>query len=329
VWNREAWSNECLTMDPAYAHQQNTGVYHYHASPIALRYLLGDHVDFNSSTKAYNENAGAVTKHSPILGWIYDGLPLYGPYGYSDPTNANSGVRRMVSGYVKRNGTSGSINLSSTGRHTLPAWAGRMGRTTTLASNQYGPNVTTTYPIGHYIEDYEYLGDLGKTQGTDFDLDEYNVRWCVTPEFPNGTYAYFMTIAADGTPIYPYNTGRLYYGSATGGVVNSITETVSTNFLGGADAAVSTKAPAITNSTVTLVWAAIEGGTYKVESSTTLTNWTNKATNIVASGVTVQTNFTRNGSLEFYRVSRTALASYDAVTGGSTGGGGGGGGGGG
>src|ERR1700677_365147 len=43
-WNRDAYVNEGATFDPAYAHQQQSGTYHYHADPIALRYLLGDHV---------------------------------------------------------------------------------------------------------------------------------------------------------------------------------------------------------------------------------------------------------------------------------------------
>ena len=41
---------------------------------------------------------------------------------------------------------------------------------------------------GAFVQDYEYIADLG-------DLDECNGRFCVTPEFPDGTYAYFMTKA--------------------------------------------------------------------------------------------------------------------------------------
>ena len=31
--------------------------------------------------------------HSPIIGWAYDGNPIYGPFGYGDPENIQSGVR--------------------------------------------------------------------------------------------------------------------------------------------------------------------------------------------------------------------------------------------
>jgi hypothetical protein len=225
----------------------------------------------------------------------------------------------MKSGYVKRDGTSGSTDLNVTGRRSLPVWRGRANnRSTTLATTEYGPNVSTTYPIGHYIEDYDYLGDLGQTQGGDFfDLDEYNGRWCVTPEFPNGTYAYFATISSDGTPIYPYNTGKLYYGNSTGGLVTSITETVVTNFTGGGDAELKLNSPSKNNNTVTLTWSATEGGTYRVESSTNLITWTTNTTNISA---TLNTGAYTNSSPETYksfRVARTSLATYDSVFGSS------------
>ncbi len=84
-----------------------------------------------------------------------------------------------------------------------------------------GPAVSTSYPLGRYMEDNDFLGDHGIASGTNtYDLDEYNGRWCVTPEFPNGTYAYFVAIAADGTPVFPYNIGRGYYGSPAGGSVD-------------------------------------------------------------------------------------------------------------
>src|SRR4051794_5876297 len=232
-WNREAWVNEGPTLDPGLAHQPGDGTHHYHANPIALRYLLGDHVDFNAATKTYSESTNVVAKHSPILAWVRDGYPLYGPYGYSSASNSASGVRRMLSGYVPRNGQSGTQNLSTTGRTNIPAWAVRLYN---VAANQVvGPAVSTTYPLGRYMEDNDFLSDLGYAKGVDFDLDEYNGRLCVTPEFPNGTYAYFVSITSSGAPSFPYNIGRAFYGSPTGGSVGSISETVVTNFVGGSN----------------------------------------------------------------------------------------------
>ena len=62
----------------------------------------------------------------------------------------------------------------------------------------------------NHIEDYEYESSSG-------DLDEYNGRYCITPEYPNGTYAYFVTIDTNLDPVYPYTPGPYYYGVAQGG----------------------------------------------------------------------------------------------------------------
>ena len=76
------------------------------------------------------------------MAWVRDGFPIYGPYGYSHPTNPASGVRRMVSGFVLRNGQNGTTNLTTAGRGTLPAWAARAyNRATTLNAAESGPAV--------------------------------------------------------------------------------------------------------------------------------------------------------------------------------------------
>src|SRR5581483_1138459 len=213
IWNRLAGVAEAFNFDSGNGHQPSSGAYHTHINPIALRYQLGDNVTYNSSTKTYAES-GSPTKHSPILGWALDGLPIYGPYGYSSAMDASSGVRRMTTGFQKRDGTNGSTNLASTGRTTLPVWAASVqGKSQTLASTEYGPNVNNTYPLGTFAEDYDYLGDLGKTQGVDFDLNRQNVRFCVTPEYPNGTYAYFVCIDSSGTTTFPDVINQEFYGS--------------------------------------------------------------------------------------------------------------------
>jgi hypothetical protein len=319
-WNRDAYVNEGVSFDPGYAHQQNTGVYHYHADPVGLRYLLGDHVDYNATTKAYSEATNTPVKHSPILAWTADGYPLYGPYGYSVSNNAASGIRRMVSGYVIRNGAYGTSNLTANGRTTIPQWAVRLSN---VSSNQSGPNVSTSYPLGRYMEDNDYLGDLGYQPGTNtYDLDEYNGRWCVTPEFPGGTYAYFVAISSNGTPEFPYDIGRGYYGSPVGGSVSSISESVATNFLGYTNLPSILNTPVVKNGTVTLTWSALEGGTYMVQSTTNLAMWTTNSTTVAAVlDAASYTNYPTD-NFRFYRVARTALATYDSAgTGGGSSGG--------
>jgi len=324
-WNREAYVNEGVTFDPGYAHQENGGTHHYHANPIALRYLLGDHVDFNATTKTYSESAATPTKHSPILGWVRDGYPVYGPYGYSSPMNADSSIGRMRSGYQLRNGSHGTDNLTAIGRTTIPAWAQRAYN---VGASQSGPTVSTTYPLGRYMEDNAFLGDLGYTQGIDFDLDEYNGRFGVTPEFPGGTYAYFVAIEANGTPKYPYNIGRSYYGSPTGSAQSNMSETVTTVFSGEGEKQETMRTPTVDAVTgnVTIVWNATEGGTYQVQQKSDLANgtWTNLPGTVTATGQTaqqVEAGGATGQTARFYHVTRTSLAAFDAVL--SVGGGGG------
>lgn len=323
-WERDAWINEGVTFDPALAHQEQTGTYHYHANPIALRHLLGDHVTFNTGSKTYSESTEPVTKHSPILGWVRDGYPIYGPYGYHSAMDHNSGVRRMVGGFQLRNGVSGTDNLTGTGRTSLPAWAARAG-----FAAQTGPVVSTAYPLGRYMQDNAYLGDLGHTRGIDFDLDEYNGRLCVTPGFPNGTYAYFVAINADGSPRFPYVIGRSYRGTPSGGA-STIGATETTTFTGGA-AMKETAALTSVNTTsgdVSLSWNSVEGGTYRVEATPDLSAWTALTSTLPAVSGAATTGYTENGaatgnnSRRFYRVTRTATAPYDSAgsSGGGTGG---------
>ena len=317
IWVRDAYPNEGATFDAALAHQAGNQ-YHYHVQPVALRYQLGDHVDYNATTNRYAESASAVTKHSPIIAWAQDGYPVYGPYGYATANDASSGVRRMVSGFVLRNGSNGTTNLTTTGRHTLAAWsAAWQGRATTLTAAQYGPGVSATYALGHYLEDYDYLGDLGFTQGVSFDLDRYNGRTCVTPEFPNGTYAYFSTLNADNTPAFPYNIGRQFSGSPTGGT-STITETVTTHFQGGPNkAATWTSTPVgVAGGNVTLAWSAVEGGTYQVAATSDLTTTFTALTPTVLAAddaaSKVETGGATGNTQRFYKVTRTALATFDA-----------------
>jgi alpha-tubulin suppressor-like RCC1 family protein len=62
----------------------------------------------------------------------------------------------------------------------------------------------TAFPLGTFVQDNVYTGI-----GT---LDKYNGRYCVTPEYPRGTYAYFIT-QKNGIPTYPYIIGNEFYGS--------------------------------------------------------------------------------------------------------------------
>ncbi len=210
IWRRNAYYGEFLTFDSCLGHQPNTGQYHYHVSPTCLRAELGDNlavVRTGRTGTIYAEQT-ANLHHSPILGWALDGYPIYGPYGYSNPNDATSPVRRIVSSYRLRDITE---------RTSLPDWSlpNHTGVSQNLSAAQYGPPVSTQYPLGRYLEDYEYVAGLG-------DLDQYNGRFAVTPEFPQGTYAYYTTIDSKGVPAFPYIFGGQFYGTATGSFPTSV-----------------------------------------------------------------------------------------------------------
>ena len=215
IWERDAFVNESSTFDAAFAHPAGR-FYHHHANAPALRHILGDSVDYDASTNIYTESSN--NEHSPIIGWCRDGLPVYGPYSYSDPEDSSSSIRRMISGFQLRDGSNGADDLRQnagtdsqgmdTGRTTLPQWVERNDdsvSTTVLNPNRYGPSTSLvvggeTYALGRYLQDWAYKGDLngydlyegastdgGFIEGTHYDLNEYNARFTVTPEFPEGT----------------------------------------------------------------------------------------------------------------------------------------------
>ena len=363
-WWRDALAVEVVTFDPGFAHQPGiNGQYHYHAEPKALRYQLGDNMqatyDATNRTYTYTEDTSNL-HHSPILGWSYDGLPIYGPYGYSSPMDPNSAVTRMRSGFVLRNAanaaTYGLTDIvtttvgGATKRTTLPKWAAIAEGFATLANYStqtlsngdfvlstatlYGPatnyvNGPTTYSLGRYIGDYDFLGDRGRVQGPagDFDLDQYNGRTCVTPEFPGGTYAYFVAVNASGAPEFPYMLGKQYYGNKTGTNQAVVVPAGVTEYFnaGGTNLAETWNgAPAVNaaNGNVTLTWSSVEGGTYKVEATTDLSAapivWTTVNASVPAPANTVipqpatvinKTSLTDPAATsaspkKFYRVSR-------------------------
>ena len=109
--------------------------------------------------------------HSKILGYCFDGYPIYGPFGYSDYNDPTSTVVRMTSSYT-------TFASEPAGRGYL-----------------YGAKTA-----GTFINDHEYQVGTGL-------LDEYNGRFEKTPEYTNGTYCYHVTVDANGQPIYPYVVG--------------------------------------------------------------------------------------------------------------------------
>ena len=173
VWHQNAEFWEGSSFDNCLGHPAPNGEYHHHVNPTCL----------------YDDNDSL--HHSPIIGYAFDGFPIYGAYGFDNP-NSTGTIRRMLSSYQERNITT---------RDTLPNG--------NVASSP-GPAVGGVYGIGAYVEDYIYIPGSG-------DLDQHNGRFCVTPDYPNGIYAYFVTIDENQNPAYPYVLGTSYYGIVQSG----------------------------------------------------------------------------------------------------------------
>lgn len=204
VWNRDAVVAERSGFDCSKAHPAN-GNYHHHQNPSAFnldKVVVSNICDLYPADGLYVIDS---TKHSPLLGYAFDGFPIYGAYAYKN-TDGTGGIVRMKSSYSLRNIT--TRNTYANGN-----------------SVTQGPPINATYPLGVCREDYQYNATSAATP--DY-LDAHNGRFCVTPEYPNGTYAYFCTIDSNWNSAYPYAVGPTYYGVVSGGIVTSITETVST-----------------------------------------------------------------------------------------------------
>ncbi len=336
VWNRNAFVTEINTFDVSNAHPL-TELLHHHAQPKGLRHLLGDSLSYDVVTNTYTEAPNG--QHSPILGWNFDGFPIYGPYGYSHPQDPESGVRRMVTGFQLRDGSNGSTDLAATGRTTIPDWITRNEpgvRTNPLVATQYGPDVDSTaanetFILSHYIEDQAYKGDLtgltlydenvaatrGFNPATDFDLNEYNVRWGVTPEFPEGTWAYFICIDEAGVSTFPFVMSRYHFGVVSGNDDGTLPANREIIFEGGPEATQSSSEFSIDDASgdVTLTWSGIEGGTYRIEHSADLQQWDvlneNAQTDSGIFGNEIDAARALTDNRQFYRSALTGIAPFD------------------
>jgi hypothetical protein len=101
-----------------------------------------------------------------------------------------------------------NVNYVGGGRppYTGPNNGIELNRTVTLSA---GDSIKCEFPAGLFIEDNVFVGG-----GT---LDRYNGRYCVTPDYPGGTYAYFCTMDSEGDGLYPYMIGPELYGSQSVG----------------------------------------------------------------------------------------------------------------
>lgn len=172
----------------------------YIAAPVKLESQIGN----------------APDGHSPLLGWAFDGNPIYGANVYVNSTNADDGVKKAYSSYINPEGRVGV--KSSLGEY-----------------DSTNPPSESDYPLGTFLEDYVYdpenatfgngrinseLVQRIKTENGDYILsqfapgillDETNGRTMNTPEFPEelypgGVFCYVAT-SIGVTPYFPYIIG--------------------------------------------------------------------------------------------------------------------------
>jgi hypothetical protein len=100
-WNRDAIPAERPGFDCSKGHPA-MGNYHHHQNPSAFK--LDKNV-ISTVCNLYDADGLYVidtTQHSPLIGFAYDGFPIYGAYAYKN-TNGTGGFTRMKSGYQLRN----------------------------------------------------------------------------------------------------------------------------------------------------------------------------------------------------------------------------------
>lgn len=124
----------------------------------------GDYFYYGAPTQLLEEIGVSSNQHSGLVGWAMDGFPIYAYYGYADPMNMDGPIAKMTSSYQLKEGA-----RPSDGRHP-----------------------GGTYD-GTFSADWKYVDGSGQ-------LDNCNGRFTKTPEFPEGTYAYFLT---ESFPVVP------------------------------------------------------------------------------------------------------------------------------
>ena len=114
--------------------------------------------------------------HSPIIGWAYDGNPIYGPYGF----DSSGIVKRMVSGY-------------------------------TVSLNPDRPS-TLLYPSGYFVEDYVFTnsGDLDEHNGKFGPTPEFPDGVYAYFAAINSINDSTGPFASFRRPVFPYIIGNTY-----------------------------------------------------------------------------------------------------------------------
>ena len=120
-----------------------------------------------------------TSEHSSIVGWTFDNVPVYGPYGYSNPLDITSDIVAVKSSYELKAGTRPS-----------------------------GPGGAYT---GEYVEDYTWNSALSGQNGY---ADRFNMRYGFTPESPTQPIYYYVATYYNNAPQFPFVIGGVVDGAS-------------------------------------------------------------------------------------------------------------------
>jgi len=164
-------------MDDYGGHPTARGEYHYHT---------GDFVRHAGQFGLSNDPG----EHSSLFGYAFDGVPIYGPYGFADGAGGSIGELRSCYRLKEErdcclDGPRCSTDSMFNGKPLL---------------------------MGAFIEDFQF--DQAALDAGECDLDEFNSRVAATPEYPTPVRVYVMTFDDEGRAAFPFIFGTRYWGAA-------------------------------------------------------------------------------------------------------------------
>lgn len=146
-------------------------------------------------------NCKKENKTPTIIGFSLDGYPIYDSY----PSNQKDSGEVCVIMHS-------SYQLKKIKRRIIIDHG---------IKKKIGPKVSRKFPLGFFESDYEYVPHSDENYA-----DEHNGKFCITPEYPLGTYCYFATVDSNNSASYPFFVGPNFYGKVNKKKTDSIYEPI-------------------------------------------------------------------------------------------------------
>ncbi len=158
---QQVWLGLC------HGHSGPGGEYHYHADSNCMHW----HMEENQTWMDYSiDSSRTVTEHSPIIGFAFDGYPIYGFVGWDE----NGSVKEMKSSYRLKEGENGYNGIDDyeyiQGMGDLDSCNGQFGVTPEYSNGTYHYHTTWEngeggigfpYFINCYGGELSSSGDVG------------------------------------------------------------------------------------------------------------------------------------------------------------------------